>query len=316
MKTNVRFSVAPMMAWTDRHYRYLARLIHPNIWLYTEMVHAGAVVHGDPERHLAKSIEETPISLQLGGSDPKLCAQAAQVATRWNYDEINLNCGCPSSRVQKGAFGACLMRASDRVSDCVIAMAALSNCPITIKTRIGLDNEDSFDFLANFIDRVSQRAPVERWIIHARKALLKGLSPKENRSKPPLNYDRVVAIQAAFQNLKIELNGGLSCDLGLMERFPTLAGFMIGREAYQRPYALASLLKKPGSQHTIVKQYQTYVAHALSQGVRLQTLIKPLLGLFHGVNGANQWHRHLSKSAQTCNSSQMIDAALLKIKSG
>lgn len=311
----MRYSVAPMMDWTDRHYRYLARLISPSTWLYTEMVTSHAILHGDSRRFLQRNANESPVVLQLGGSEPSDLARAVSIANAYDYQEINLNCGCPSPRVQKGAFGACLMSEPELVADCMSAMAEASEVPVTVKTRIGIDEQDNFEFLCRFVDIISSRSPVERFIIHARKAWLNGLSPKENREKPPLHYDRAIDLKAQFPHLKIELNGGLSCDRALEQHFPTLDGFMIGRQAYHDPYSLSALENESHSQIEIVQRYVDYAGAQLEQGVRMQTLIKPILGLFQGQKGARAWRRYLSEHCKTQDAG-IIEQALSCVDSG
>ena len=295
----IRYSVAPMMDWTDRHYRYMARLISKSVWLYTEMVTANAIVHGNREWLLARDIFEEPVVLQLGGSEPELLSDSVKIAAPYDYQEMNLNCGCPSPRVKKGAFGACLMAEPELVADCVIAMSEQTDKPITVKTRIGIDHQDSYEFLVRFVDIISSRTDCDRFILHARKAWLNGLSPKENREKPPLNYQRVVDLKAQFPHIAIELNGGLSLMDDLEQQYPSLDGFMIGREAYHAPYNLAHLESSPLTEHEVVKTYMNYVETQLAAGIRMQTLIKPLLGLFQGQPGARQWRRILSTQAKS-----------------
>ncbi|PZP53655.1 MAG: tRNA dihydrouridine(20/20a) synthase DusA, partial [Micavibrio aeruginosavorus] len=239
MNKNFRISVAPMMDWTDRHCRYFHRLLSPNAVLYTEMVTTGALLFGDAERHLRFSAQEHPVALQLGGSEPDALSKSAKMGEDFGYDEINLNCGCPSDRVQKGKFGACLMAEPELVADCISAMAAQVKIPVTVKCRIGIDDSEDYEFLNAFIEKV-KAARCQTFIIHARKAWLKGLSPKENREIPPLNYDLVTQIKNNHSDLTIDINGGLN-NLELIKSVSHLDGAMIGREAYQNPFFLAEI---------------------------------------------------------------------------
>jgi len=235
-------SVAPMMAWTDRHCRYFHRLLSPHVRLYTEMITAGALIHGDAKRLLAFNADEHPVAVQLGGCDPKELSICAEIIESYGYDEINLNIGCPSDRVQRGRIGACLMADPHCVADCVAAMQAKVKVPVTVKCRLGIDDQDSYEFLATFIDRVRQ-AGCQEFIIHARKAWLRGLSPKENREKPPLHYDRVYAIKRDFPMLKIIINGGIKSVSAIKQHLQHVDGVMIGREAYQNPAFLMAIDK-------------------------------------------------------------------------
>ena len=239
-KNNFRISVAPMMGWTDRHDRYFLRLISPNIWLYTVMITTGALIHGDADFHLTYNAEEHPLALQLGGSEPADMATAVKIANPYKYDEYNINCGCPSDRVQRGAFGACLMAEPKRVAECVDAMKQVTDIPVTVKTRIGIDECDSYEFLTDFVGTVAEKG-CELFIIHARKAWLNGLSPKDNRTIPPLNWERVYQLKRDFPQLRIELNGGIKNISHLNDAVPLCDGAMIGREAYQNPYFLAEI---------------------------------------------------------------------------
>ena len=298
MNKHKRISVAPMMDWTTRHCRYFMRLFSPHIILYTEMITSGAILHGDTERFLQFNNEEHPVVIQLGGSDPSDLAKSAEICQTYNYDEINLNIGCPSERVQKGSFGACLMKEADLVADCVRAMRAVVDIPVTVKTRIGVDDYDSYDFLADFIRTVSD-AGCELFTLHARKAWLKGLSPKQNREIPPLNYDVVHRIKTDFPDLKIILNGGVKTVAQVTEQLTEVDGVMIGREAFHNPYLLAEINhhiwgEDLPSHHQLATRYLPYVDSQLKQGVYLSHLIRPILGLFNGINGARAWRRHLS----------------------
>jgi len=298
-----RLSVAPMMDWTDRHERSFLRLISEHALLYTEMVTTGAILFGDKQRFLGFDPAEHPIVLQLGGSDPKALASAALEGERFGYDEINLNVGCPSDRVQNGRFGACLMAEPTLVKDCVAAMADAVDLPITVKTRIGIDDRDSYGFLCDFVGEV-EAGGCRTFIIHARKALLNGLSPKENREIPPLDYERAYRLKQDFPELRIILNGGLQEPESILEALTKLDGVMIGREAYQNPYALGwmqrAIFNDPRpipSRHEIVHRFLSYVERELAKGVRLHSMTRHILGLFNGQKGARAWRRHLSTEA-------------------
>ncbi|MFQ3253501.1 MAG: tRNA-dihydrouridine synthase A [Loktanella salsilacus] len=299
-----RLSVAPMMDWTDRHCRHFHRLMSRHALLYTEMVTAAAVVHGDTARLLAYGQDEHPVALQLGGSDPALLAQATKIAADMGYDEVNLNCGCPSDRVQSGRFGAVLMTEPDLVADCVSAMMAVTKLPITVKCRIGVDDQDPAQVLPDFLTRVSA-AGVDRFTIHARKAWLQGLSPKENRDIPPLDYDLVHAMKAQFPALHLSINGGIA-DLDLTGELldAGLDGVMIGRAAYHDPAAIlldadARIFNDgtPGDAIQIVHAMLPYIADHVAAGGKLGQVTRHMLGLFQGRPGARLWRRHLSEHA-------------------
>ncbi len=292
-------SVAPMMDWTDRHCRFFHRLLHPKAVLYTEMVTTGAIIHGDQNRFLAFDPAEHPLALQLGGSDPEELARACDIANAYGYDEINLNVGCPSDRVQKGRFGACLMKEPALVAECMRAMAEASQAPVTVKTRIGVDDLDSEAFLHEFIDTVAQ-AGVERFIIHARKAWLSGLSPKENREVPPLDYPRVVALRQRFPGLKFILNGGLTDASDSLAWLDRVDGIMLGRAAYQNPWTLAELadadgVDRPASRRAVVVAMADYADRHIAAGGQLKHVARHMLGLFHGQPGARSWRQRLSQ---------------------
>lgn len=296
-------SVAPMLDWTDRHCRFFLRLLTRHTLLYTEMVTTGAVLRGDRERLLAYDPTEHPLALQLGGSDPVDLARCARIAADWGYDEVNLNVGCPSDRVRSGRFGACLMAEPDLVAEGVAAMRAAAMIPITVKTRIGIDGCDSYEELADFVGRVAAGG-CETFVIHARKAWLNGLSPKENREIPPLRYEVVHRIKQDFPRLTIILNGGL-VDLDQMaEQLHRVDGVMIGRAAYENPYLLAEVdrrffgsSKPPPSRRQVVRALLPYVEAQLRQGTPLHCMTRHLLGLFQGVPGARAWRRTLSERA-------------------
>jgi tRNA-dihydrouridine synthase A len=304
-KNDKRLSVAPMMDWTDRHCRYLHRVLSRHTLLYTEMVTAPAVLHGDPERLLGFDAAEHPVALQLGGSDPDQLAAAVRIACDFGYDEINLNIGCPSDRVQSGCFGAVLMERPALVADCVSAMIEASNGPeITVKCRIGVDDQNPQDVLPDFLDKVSA-AGVKSFAIHARKAWLQGLSPKQNRDVPPLDYPLVIAMKSAFPHLEIAINGGIS-SLDQAEEFLALGldGVMIGRAAYHDPASVLIdadrrifgddlAITARQAVHAMLPYIEAHLAH----GGRLNQITRHMLGLFHGQAGARHWRRLLSETA-------------------
>jgi tRNA-dihydrouridine synthase A len=299
-----RLSVAPMMDWTDRHCRFFLRLIAPRALLYTEMIPTGAVLFGDRERFLRFDPAEHPVALQLGGAGPDGLARCAELGAARGYDEINLNVGCPSDRVQNARFGACLMAEPDLVARCVRAMlGAAAPVPVTIKTRIGIDAQDSYDFLHRFVEAVA-RAGCRTVILHARKAWLSGLSPKENREVPPLRYETVHRVKADFPKLEIIANGGIRTIEQARAQLAEVDGVMIGREAYGNPYALAAweraLLgtsEPTPSRFEIVERLLPYVERELAEGTPLRAITRHILGLFNGVPGARAWRRHLSEAA-------------------
>ncbi|KAB7619499.1 tRNA dihydrouridine(20/20a) synthase DusA [Alkalilimnicola sp. S0819] len=300
---NRRLSVAPMMDWTDRHARYFLRLCAPNALLYTEMVTAAAVTHGDRAYLLGFDAFEQPLALQLGGSDPVQLAQAAALGERYGYREINLNVGCPSDRVQAGRFGACLLKEPVLVAQCVAAMSRACGLPVTVKTRIGVDEQDSYEALCAFVETVAA-AGCRSFTLHARKAWLQGLSPKENREIPPLDYPRVYRLKADYPQLEIIINGGISRLDAVREHLARVDGVMIGREAYHNPYALAewdAALFGDGSparsRHEVLAAYLPYVQARLEDGLRLQAMARHVLGLFQGRPGAKAWRRYISENA-------------------
>ena len=288
-----------MMDWTDRHCRYFMRLLAPDVLLYTEMVTAAAVLHGDRDRLLGFDAAEHPVALQLGGSEPGELARAAAVAASWGYDELNLNVGCPSDRVQSGRFGACLMAEPERVRDCVAAMQAEVAVPVTVKSRIGIDGRDDYGFLRRFVDVVADGG-CRRFVIHARKAILQGLSPKENREIPPLRYEYVHRIKAESPELDIWINGGIRSLAAVQAQLAAVDGVMIGREAYHNPWILAELQDgvlgggAPASRLDVLDRYAAYVERQLADGMRLHQMTRHILGLFAGCPGARAWRRRLS----------------------
>lgn len=294
-------SVAPMMDWTDRHCRYFHRLLSPRALLYTEMVTAAAVVHGDRARLLGFDAAEHPLALQLGGSEPAELAAAARIGAESGYDEINLNVGCPSDRVQSGRFGACLMREPALVADCLAAMQAAVDVPVTVKCRIGVDEQDEYSALAEFVDRV-RAAGCRTFIVHARKAWLQGLSPKENREVPPLNYARVYRLKAEHPELSIHINGGISSVAEVEEHLRHVDGVMLGRTAYHEPFRLAEIehalhgAPLPGRDEVLLR-LRPYVEAHLARGDRLQHITRHILGLYQGLPGARAFRRVLSEEA-------------------
>jgi len=296
-----RFCVAPMMDWTDSPCRVLHRALSARALLYTEMVTAEAVLHGDRGRLLAFDAAEHPLGLQLGGSDPAKLAEAAKIAEGFGYDEINLNVGCPSDRVQSGRFGACLMREPKLVAEGVAAMARAVAIPVTVKCRIGVDDQEPDVALRDLI-RACADAGVTRFAVHARKAWLEGLSPKENREVPPLDYELVYRVKRENPNLTIILNGGIHTLEDAEVHLAQVDGVMLGRAAYQNPAMLAEVDARffGGEKRNLddaVTQYAAHVEKALAQGARLNALVKPILGLFNGRPGARQFRRHLSENA-------------------
>ncbi|MDN0086466.1 tRNA dihydrouridine(20/20a) synthase DusA [Yersinia nurmii] len=298
-----RFSVAPMLDWTDRHCRYFHRLLTKQALLYTEMVTTGAIIHGKAD-YLAYSEQDHPVALQLGGSDPQALAHCAKLAEQRGYNEINLNVGCPSDRVQNGRFGACLMGEAELVADCVKAMRDVVSIPVTVKTRIGIDDQDSYEFLCDFVQKVSEQGGCDMFTIHARKAWLSGLSPKENREVPPLDYPRVYQLKRDFPELTIAINGGVKTLDEAKEHLKYLDGVMIGREAYQNPSILTQVdreLFDPQAAITdsvaAVEALYPYIEQELSRGAYLGHITRHILGIFQGIPGARQWRRHLSENA-------------------
>jgi tRNA-dihydrouridine synthase A len=298
-----RLCIAPMMEWTDRHERYFLRLIARRVRLYTEMIPLGAILHGDTERFLRFDPAEHPVALQLGGADPDALARCAEIGQRFGYDEINLNVGCPSGRVQNARFGACLMAEPELVARCVAAMAGAVDLPVTVKTRIGIDDQDSYGFLARLVEAVAA-AGCTTLILHARKALLSGLNPKQNREIPPLRYDIVHRVKRDFPALTIVVNGGIRTLEQARIRLAEVDGVMIGREAYQNPYCLAAWQQEllgtteavPGREE-VVRDLLVYVEQELREGTPLKAIARHLMGLFNGLPGARAWRRHLSEAA-------------------
>ena len=291
-----------MMDWTDRHCRYFMRLLSPSAMLYTEMITAAAIHYGNRARLLDFDTAEHPIAAQLGGSDPALMAEAARAAAGFGYDEININVGCPSDRVQSGRFGACLMAEPALVAECFREIQASQPAPVTVKTRIGIDDQDSEAFLRQFVDTVAA-AGCRKFIIHARIAILDGLSPKENRTIPPLNYERVFALKHDYPELTIVLNGGIETLSQVEEALRRVDGVMIGRQVYHHPYFLAELENHfaPAwplpDRRDIVHAMLPYIENALAAGEPLNRITRHMLGLFAGCPGARAWRRHISENA-------------------
>ena len=318
-----RFAVAPMLGWTDRHCRYFLRLLSRRTLLYTEMVTTGAALHGDQERLLAYDPAEHPLALQLGGCDPGELARCARVAADFGYDEVNLNIGCPSDRVQSGRFGACLMAEPDLVADGVAAMRAAVDSPVTVKTRIGIDERDSYEALTDFVGRVAGGG-CEVFIVHARKAWLHGLSPKENREIPPLRYDIVYRLKQDFPDLTIILNGGLRNLDQAEDELRRVDGVMIGRAAYENPYLLVDVDRRffgseapPPSRHQVIQAFLPYVEKQLQQGAPLHGMTRHVLGLFQGIPGARAWRRTLSEQACRRGAGvEVLEGALRQVPEG
>jgi len=304
-----RLCVAPMMDWTDRHCRFFLRQVSSRAFLYTEMITTGALLHGDVERHLGFSAAEHPVAAQLGGSEPADLARCARLVEEYGYDEVNLNCGCPSERVQKGAFGACLMAQPTLVADCVIAMRESVSTPVTIKHRTGVDHIETYDFLAKFVDTVS-RAGCSTFIVHARNAVLKGLSPKENREVPPLKHQYVYRLKQDFPHLEIVVNGGITSRAQIDAHLAQVDGVMLGRAAYHDSWFLA----EPG-------KTRAEVVHAMAEyaaGVPgLRHVARHMLGLYHGHPRARLWRRMLSDPVRLSqNDPRLLLEALDAVESG
>ncbi|WP_050774310.1 tRNA dihydrouridine(20/20a) synthase DusA [Shewanella benthica] len=299
---NRTFSIAPMLDWTDRHYRYLARIMSTELLLYTEMVTTGAIIHGKGD-YLAYNSEENPLALQLGGSNPQDLATCAKLAAERGYDEINLNVGCPSDRVQSGRFGACLMADPKLVAECVTAMKQVVDIPVTVKTRIGIDDQDSYEFLTEFVDTVSD-VGCDTFIVHARKAWLQGLSPKQNREIPPLDYQRVYRLKQDYPKLHISINGGVKTLDECRQHLLHIDGVMVGREAYQNPYILAEVdqrlcgsNKSVLSRDAVLEKFIPYIEKHLVEGGRLNHITRHMTGMFQGEPGSRAWRRYISENA-------------------
>ena len=308
-----RLSLAPMMDYTDRHDRYMLRLISKKMWLFTEMITSNTLLNADPQRFLKFHRSEHPVAIQLGGCDPKDLATCSQMSEQAGYDEVNLNVGCPSDRVKSGRFGASLMATPELVGQCVNAMQSGITIPVTVKCRIGIDDLDSYENLKNFITIVSD-AGCKIFYIHARKAWLQGLSPKQNRDIPPLKYDVVYQIKRDFPHLDIIINGGIKTLNEVTQHLQHVDGCMIGREAYANPYMLVNVDREIYGAETelpsrmdVLRQYIDYIESEMTAGTRLTLMSRHVLGLFQGVPGAKAWRRHISENAHKPGS----DAALL-----
>lgn len=301
-QVNPTVSIAPMLDWTDKNCRFFHRVLTKHAVLYTEMVTTGAIIHGKGD-YLAFNQQEHPVVLQLGGSDPKDMAHCAKLAQERGYDEVNINVGCPSDRVQNGMFGACLMANPDLVADCVKAMQDVVDIPVTVKCRIGIDDSDEYQFLADFVNKVKD-AGCEHFIVHARKAWLKGLSPKQNREIPPLNYDRVYQLKLQHPDLTISINGGIKTIEEMKQHLNHVDGVMIGREAYQNPYLLAQIDREfyadnsPSlSRVEVLEQMTPYIEAQIANGATVWHIARHMLGLFQSQPGAKIFRRYLSQNA-------------------
>lgn len=299
--THKRLSVAPMIDWTTTDYRYFARLFNPNVYLYTEMISTGALIHGNRNRHLRFDSSEHPLVLQLGGADNAEMTQCAKFAQQYGYDEVNINVGCPSDRVQHNKIGACLMAEPDTVADLVRHMQPAVDIPVTVKHRIGIDDFDSYEFMADFVQTVAD-AGCTRFIVHARTAWLQGLSPKQNREIPPLRYDDVYRLKQDFPALEIEINGGIESMADIENHLQHIDGVMIGRAFYHNPYLLAeanTLWDTPAPKRSeILAQLYPYLREQIELGERLPTMARHYLGLFQGLPGARKWRQALSGKPQ------------------
>ena len=296
-----KVSVAPMMDCTDRHERFFLRLISKNVLLYTEMIVSEAINRGDKKKLLAFNIEEKPVALQVGGSSPKLLAEAAKVGEEFGYDEINLNLGCPSKKVQKNKFGACLIKEPNLVADCLNEMRSATSVPVTVKTRIGYDQVDDYESLYNFISTLKQTG-VKTFIIHARKAMLGKFTPKQNLNIPPLKYEMVYNLKKDFQDLEIIINGGITSAQQVIEHLNKVDGAMIGRAVYHSPYLLADIENKifkntnVPTREEIIEKLIFYIKNEIKKGTRINQVMRHTLGLFHGQTGASFWKKYLSEN--------------------
>lgn len=310
-----RLCTAPMMDWSDRHCRYFFRLLSPQAVVYTEMITSAALVHGDVDRHLRFHPTEHPVALQLGGSDPAELARCARLGESYGYDEINLNCGCPSERVQQGAFGACLMAEPGLVAECVAAMREAVGIPVTVKHRLGLDQDEDFGFVRRFVEKVAQ-AGCGTIIVHARNAVLKGLSPKDNREVPPLRYADAYRLKREFPALEVVLNGGIDTVEKAQAHLEHVDGIMFGRLAYHHPYALAEAQAKlfggtPVRRRAVVEAMAGYAAQEVARGTPLRAIARHMLGLYHGQPNARVWRRMLSDAgALAANRPELLLEAL------
>jgi tRNA-dihydrouridine synthase A len=309
-------SVAPMMDWTDRHCRYFHRLLTQSALLYTEMVTTGAIIHGDADRFLTYNPEEHPLALQLGGSEPKDLAACARIAEQHGYDEINLNVGCPSDRVQRGRFGACLMLEPELVRDCMSAMLDVVDIPVTVKTRLGVDDDYSYQFMSDFVGKVAESG-CSVFIMHARKAILSGLSPKQNRDVPPLHYDWVYRLKQESPDLEVVINGGIDSLEAVKQQLGRVDGVMLGRAAYHTPWILAECQQQLfeesafGSREELIEPMSDYLERQVREGTPVKYVSRHMLGLFQGQPGARVWRRYLSENAfRDDNNTELLKQAL------
>ncbi len=317
---NHRFTAAPMMEWSDTHCRSFWRLLTKEAVLYSEMVTTGALIHGDRKRFLDFNASEHPLALQLGGSDPKALAECAKIAEDWGYDEVNLNCGCPSDRVQNNMIGACLMAEPKLVADCISSMQNAVSIPITIKHRIGIDDMEDYEGMLDFVRTVAE-TDCKTFIVHARKAWLKGLSPKENREIPPLQYDKVVQLKKDHPELEIIINGGITTLDQSLNLLNDLDGVMLGREIYHNPYLLAEVdqkiygVDKPVvSREEVIEEFIAYADEQLRNGVRLNYMTRHILGLYQGLPGARRFRRAISEQAHKAGAGiEVIKSALIAL---
>jgi len=315
-KINRLLCVAPMMDWTDRHCRYFHRLLSPCALLYTEMVTTGAIIHGDVERFLAYNQEEHPLALQLGGSDPEDLARCAKLAEQYGYDEVNLNVGCPSDRVQRGRFGACLMLEPELVAECMAAMIDAVDIPVTIKTRLGVDDHYSYEYMRDFVGQIAD-AGVDVFVMHARKAILAGLSPKQNREVPPLHHDWVYRLKQEMPALEVIINGGIDSVESTQAQLEHVDGVMLGRAAYQQPWVLAECQRVLFEPHTpvdrdeVVEKMTDYIDRQIHKGTAVKHVSRHVMGLFQGLPGARAWRRYLSENAwRDDNNTELLKQAL------
>ena len=298
---NRKVSIAPMMDCTDRHERYFLRLISKNVLLYTEMIVSEAIDRGDKKKLLSFNIKEKPVSLQLGGSSPKLLANASKLGEEFGYDEINLNLGCPSKKVQKNKFGACLIKEPNLVADCLSEMQAKTKLPVTVKTRIGYDDVEDYESLYNFIN-ILKSTGIKTFIVHARKAVLGNFTPKQNLNIPPLKYEMVYKLKKDFKDLEIIINGGITSTDQIKNHLTKTDGVMIGRSAYHSPYLLADIEKEIFnnqnilSRQEVIEQLVPYVKEEIKKGTRMNQIMRHTLGLFHGQTGSSFWKRYLSEN--------------------
>ena len=317
---NRKVSVAPMMDCTDKHERYFLRLISKNVLLYTEMIVSEAIDRGDKQKLLSFNLEEKPVALQIGGSSPKLLGDAARIGEEFGYDEINLNLGCPSKKVQKNRFGACLIKEPNLVADCLSEMQAKTKLPVTIKTRIGYDHVEDYEHLYNFINLL-KKTGIKTFIIHARKAMLGKFTPKQNLNIPPLKYEMVYKLKKDFKNLEIIINGGITSSDQIKDHLEKVDGVMIGRSIYHSPYMLAEIEKEifkneeVPSRQNVVEKLVKYLKEEVKKGTRVNQVMRHTLGLFHGQTGSNFWKRYLSENMCVRDADiQKVDHILDKVK--